>query len=99
MRDVHRSVLMHRPSQSSMSVTLTLVFAEQVYSQYTLVVHSHSATELGRWLFALTLMPVADQRHKHPAHFGLGLAHPCFQRRKIRSIAGARHHPQQIFAG
>ena len=47
---------------------------------------------MGRALFP------AHQRLKHPPHLGLGLAHPRLQGRKIRRIAGARHHAQQILA-
>src|SRR5450631_461339 len=43
------------------------------------------------------LASVADQRQKHPAHLGLRFLHPRFQRRKVRCVAGPRHHPQQIF--
>src|SRR5258708_13794147 len=39
-----------------------------------------------------------DYEPKHPAYFGLGFRHPRFQRRKVRCVAGPRHHPQEILA-
>src|ERR1700730_6988558 len=39
-----------------------------------------------------------DDGPKHPAYFGLGFLHPRFQRRKVRCVAGPRHHPQEILA-
>src|SRR6476646_10590726 len=42
--------------------------------------------------------PASDQRIKHPPHLTLRFAHAGFEGGKIRGVAGARHHAQQIFA-
>src|SRR6266851_4827051 len=44
------------------------------------------------------LTPPFDNFAEHPAHLGLGLLDPRLKRRKIRCVAGPRHHAQQIFA-
>src|ERR1700753_1900396 len=57
-------------------------------------VSKDEAAELENALAAL-----ADQCPKHPAHLALGFLDPRLERREVRGVAGARHHPQQIFSG
>src|ERR1700704_6044610 len=50
------------------------------------------------WIRTLRELAAAlDQRQEHPAHLGLGFPHPRLERRKVRRVAGPRHHPQKIF--
>ena len=44
------------------------------------------------------LIAALDDLAKHPPHLGLSLPQPGLRRGKIRRVASARHHPQQIFA-
>lgn len=45
-----------------------------------------------------TLTAVTDQSYKQPAYLALHLLDPRLERRKVRRVAGARHHAQKIFA-
>src|ERR1700738_3255111 len=66
-----------------------------------IIARSDSSAAAQRAKVEATLRELAaafDDEPKHPAYFGLGFLHPRFQRRKIRCVAGPRHHPQEILA-